>query len=275
MCAHIFQGACDFGLGYCVMDIATIAGMVAGIGIVMYAILSGGSLDTFINVPSILIVFGGGFAATIMRFPLANVFSALSLGAKASFTHKSVSPVEMTNEICKLADIIRKEGPLGLEGVDISDPFLKKGSQYVADGYDPEFMQQTMEKERDLYLDRLDEAQRVYKMLGDAGPAFGMIGTIVGLVQMLSAMDDPAAIGPAMAIALLTTLYGALLANLVALPLADKLSNKIALEEINQSLVIDGVMQLRDNKAPALIREMLEAYMTAKQKAVEPEPAAA
>ncbi len=257
------------------MDIATIAGMVAGIGIVMYAILSGGSVDTFVNVPSMLIVFGGGFAATIMRFPLSNVFSALALGGKASFTHKTVSPVTMTNEICQLADIIRKEGPLGLEGVDISDPFLKKGSQYVADGYDPVFMRETMEKERDLYLERLDEAQRVYKMLGDAGPAFGMIGTIVGLVQMLSAMDDPAAIGPAMAIALLTTLYGALLANLIALPLADKLSNKIAIEEVNQSLVIDGVMQLRDNKAPALIRELLESYMTAKQKQVEEAPAAA
>lgn len=248
------------------MDIATIAGMIAGIGIVMYAILSGGSLDTFVNIPSILIVFGGGFAATIMRFPLSNVFSSLALGAKACFTHRVVSPVEVTNEICSLAEIIRREGPLGLEGVDISDEFLKKGTQYVADGYDVEFMRETMEKERDLYLERLDEAQRIYKMLGDAGPAFGMIGTIVGLVQMLSNMDDPSAIGPSMAIALLTTLYGALLANLIALPLADKLSNKIAIAEVNQSLVIDGVMQLRDNKAPTLIREMLEAYMTAKQK---------
>lgn len=259
------------------MDIATIFGMIAGIGIVMYAILSGGSLDTFVNVPSMLIVFGGGFAATVMRFPLSNVFSALALGGKVAFTHRAQSPVEMTDDICKLADIIRKEGPLGLEGVDIKDPFLMKGTQYVADGYDAEFMRETMEKERDLYIERLEEAQRMYKMLGDAGPAFGMIGTIVGLVQMLSNMDDPSTIGPAMAIALLTTLYGALLANLVALPLADKLSNKITMEEINQSLVIDGVMQLRDNKAPALIREMLESYMTAKQKAqkVDGAPAAA
>jgi len=256
------------------MDIATIAGMIAGIGIVMYAILSGGSLDTFVNIPSILIVFGGGFAATIMRFPLTNVFSSLALGGKVAFTHKNVSPVDVTNEICNLADIIRKEGPLGLEGVDISDEFLKKGTQYVADGYDEDFMRETMEKERDLYIERLEEAQRVYKMLGDAGPAFGMIGTIVGLVQMLSNMDDPAAIGPAMAVALLTTLYGALLANLIALPLADKLSNKIAIEELKQSLVIDGVMQLRENKSPALIREMLETYMTAKQKATAAEAAA-
>lgn len=256
------------------MDIATIGGMIAGIGIVMYAILSGGSLDTFINVPSMLIVFGGGFAATVMRFPLANVFSALGLGGKIAFTHKKISPVEMTDEICKLADIIRKEGPLGLEGVEITDPFLQKGTQYIADGYDPDFMRETMEKERDLYLERLDEAQRIYKMLGDAGPAFGMVGTIVGLVQMLSSMDDPSTIGPAMAIALLTTLYGALLANLIALPLADKLSNKIAIEEVNQSLVIDGIMQLRDNKAPSLIREMLESYMNAKQRTASQEAVA-
>lgn len=263
------------GSGFKIMDIATIGGMIAGIGIVMYAILSGGSLDTFVNVPSLLIVFGGGFAATIMRFPLSNVFSALGLGGKIAFTHRNQSPIDMTNEICNLADIIRKEGPLGLEGVDIADPFLKKGTQYVADGYDEDFMRETMEKERDLYIERLEEAQRVYKMLGDAGPAFGMIGTIVGLVQMLSNMDDPSTIGPAMAIALLTTLYGALLANLVALPLADKLSNKITMEEINQSLVIDGVMQLRDNKAPALIREMLASYLNAKQKAATAEEVAA
>lgn len=256
------------------MDLATIFGLLGGIGIVVYAILSGGTLDTFVNVPSMLIVFGGGFSATVMRFPLSNAFTSLALGGKACFTHKAKSPVDMTNEICNLAEIIRKEGPLGLEGVEITDDFLSKGTQYVADGYDTEFMRETMEKERDLYLERLDEAQRMYKMLGDAGPAFGMIGTIVGLVQMLSAMDDPAAIGPAMAVALLTTLYGAMLANLICLPMADKLSNKIAIEEVNQSLVIDGVMQLRENKAPALIREMLEAYMTAKQKSVE-EPAAA
>ena len=256
------------------MDIATIGGMVAGIGIVMYAILSGGSLDTFINVPSMLIVFGGGFAATVMRFPLANVFTALGLGGKIAFTHKKVSPVEMTDEICKLGEIVRKEGPLGLEGVEISDPFLEKGTQYIADGYEVDFMRETMEKEKDLYLERLDEAQRIYKMLGDAGPAFGMVGTIVGLVQMLSSMDDPATIGPAMAIALLTTLYGALLANLIALPLADKLSNKIAIEEVNQSLVIDGVMQLRDNTSPALIREMLGSYLNAKQRVAALEAAA-
>lgn len=255
------------------MDIATILGLLGGIGIVVYAILSGGTLDTFVNVPSMLIVFGGGFSATVMRFPLKNVFSALGLGAKIAFTHKAVSPVDVTNEICNLADIIRKEGPLGLEGVDISDEFLQKGTQFVADGYDVDFMRETMEKERDLYLERLDEAQRMYKMLGDAGPAFGMIGTIVGLVQMLSAMDDPAAIGPAMAVALLTTLYGAMLANLICLPMADKLANKISIEEMKQSLVIDGVMQLRDNKSPALIREMLESYMTPKEKTVTAEAA--
>lgn len=262
-------------VGVSIMDLATIIGLIGGIGIVVYAILSGGTLDTFVNVPSLLIVFGGGFAATIMRFPLANTMTSLVLGAKACFTHKAQSPVDMTDEICNLAEIIRKEGPLGLEGVDITDEFLSKGTQYVADGYDPEFMRETMEKERDLYLERLDEAQRFYKMLGDAGPAFGMIGTIVGLVQMLSAMDDPAAIGPAMAVALLTTLYGAMMANLICLPMADKLSNKIAIEELNQSLVIDGVMQLRENKAPALIREMLEAYMTAAQKSTAEAAAAA
>ncbi|MGI9379316.1 MAG: MotA/TolQ/ExbB proton channel family protein [Methyloligellaceae bacterium] len=249
------------------MDIATIAGIVAGAVIVGIAILMGGDPGTFINVPSILIVIGGGFAATVIRFPLANVFSALILGAKVAFTHKKTSPKEMIDEITVLAEIIRKEGPLGLENAEIKEVLLQKGSQMVADGYDLEVIRANLERERDLYIERLDEGARIYKSLGDAAPAFGMIGTLVGLVQMLSTMDDPSTIGPSMAVALLTTLYGAVLANLVALPIADKLNNKMSLEELNQTLALDGIVQLRENKSPQLIQESLIAYLPEKQRA--------
>ncbi len=249
------------------MDIATIAGIVAGAVIVGIAILMGGDPGTFINVPSILIVIGGGFAATVIRFPLANVFSALILGAKVAFTHKKTSPKEMIDEITILAEIIRKEGPLGLENAEIKEVLLQKGSQMVADGYDLEVIRANLERERDLYIERLDEGARIYKSLGDAAPAFGMIGTLVGLVQMLSTMDDPSTIGPSMAVALLTTLYGAVLANLVALPIADKLNNKMSLEELNQTLALDGIVQLRENKSPQLIQESLIAYLPEKQRA--------
>lgn len=136
----------------------------------------------------------------------------------------------------------------------------------IADGYDGSFIRESMELARDQYLTRLMEGQRVFKSLGDAAPAFGMIGTLVGLVQMLANMDDPSAIGPAMAVALLTTLYGAVLANLICLPIADKLVAKLGFEEINQTLIIDGIMSVREGKSPALIREMLVAYLPESQR---------
>ncbi|GBF27398.1 chemotaxis protein PomA [bacterium MnTg02] len=248
------------------MDIATIIGIVSGAIVVAIAILLGGDFGTFVNVPSILIVVGGGFAATVIRFPLANVFSALALGGKVAFTHKKTSAKDMIGEIARLAEIVRKDGPLGLEGAEINEDLLKKGSQMVADGYDPDVIRGMLERERDLFLERLSEGARIYKSIGDAAPAFGMIGTLVGLVQMLSTMDDPSTIGPSMAVALLTTLYGAVIANLIALPIADKLGNKAVLEELNQTLALDGIMQLRDNKSPALIRELLVAYLPEKQR---------
>ncbi|MEM7619080.1 MAG: MotA/TolQ/ExbB proton channel family protein [Pseudomonadota bacterium] len=249
------------------MDIATIAGIGAGTVIVAIAILIGGDVGSFVNLPSILIVIGGGFAATIIRFPLANIFSAFALGGAVAFTHKKVSPMDMINEITTLAEVIRKEGPLGLENVEISQELLQKGSQMVADGYELDIIRTMLERERDLFLERLDEGARIYKALGDAAPAFGMIGTLVGLVQMLSTMDDPSTIGPSMAVALLTTLYGAIIANLIALPISDKLNNKAAIEEVNQTLALDGILQLRENKSPQLIREALIAYLPSKERA--------
>ncbi len=249
------------------MDIATIGGILAGTAVVLAAVLVGGDIRTFSDVPSALIVIGGGFSATFIRFPLSVVFSALLLGIKTAFTHKKTNPRDTIVEITNLADTVRKNGPLGLEGIDISDPFLSKGVQYIADGYDGPFILESLERERDLNLERLEDGQRVFKAIGDAAPAFGMIGTLVGLVQMLANMDDPSSIGPAMAIALLTTLYGALLANLIALPIADKLGLKMKFMEINSTLAIDGIMQIRENKSPNLIRELLIAYLPEKMRA--------
>lgn len=248
------------------MDLATIIGIIAGAGIVLTAIFLGGSFSQFVDVPSILLVIGGGAAATLIRFPLSGIAGALILGGKAAFTHKKVEPRDMIEEITQLADIVRKSGPLGLESVEVSDPVLAKGAQYIADGYEAAFIADSLERERDLYLTRLEEGQRVFKAIGDAAPAFGMIGTLVGLVQMLANMDDPSTIGPAMAVALLTTLYGALIANLIALPIHEKLGAKAKVEEVNLSLVIDGILQIRESKSPNLIREMLIAYLPEKHR---------
>lgn len=249
------------------MDLGTLLGIVGSFVVVAVAILLGGSFSQFVDIPSILIVFGGGFAATLIRFPLAGIGGAFVVGGKVAFTSKNIKPRDLIEEISNLAEIVRKSGPLGLENVDVSDPSLAKGVQYIADGYELDFIRESMERERDLTLSRLSEGKRVFKALGDSAPAFGMIGTLVGLVQMLANMDDPSAIGPAMAIALLTTLYGALISNILCLPVVDKLDSKFDVEELNQTLIIDGITQIRENKSPALIKEMLIAYLPEKARA--------
>jgi len=248
------------------MDLATIIGMIAGAAFIAIAIFMGGSFAQFVDYPSIMIVVGGGTAATLIRFPIAGVINAFVTGAKVGFTHKKVDPRELIEQIAEMGDIVRKNGPLGLENVEVGEPNLKKGAQYIADGYDAVFIRETMELERDQYIGRLSEGQRIFKSLGDAAPAFGMIGTLVGLVQMLANMSDPSAIGPAMAVALLTTMYGAVLANLICLPMSDKLASKLDIEDVNQTLMIDGIMSIRDGKSPALIKEMLTAYLPEKQR---------
>ncbi|MGV8854366.1 MAG: motility protein A [Devosia sp.] len=243
------------------MDIATIAGIVVGAAVIGWAISLGGSFGAFVDLPSVLVVIGGGLAATVIRFPLAGIGPAFVLGGRVAFTHKKVNPRETIQAIVEMGEIVRKKGPLGLETFQTGEPGLARGATYVADGHDAAYIRDSLELARDQYLSRLSEGQRIFKSLGDAGPAFGMIGTIVGLVQMLGNMSDPAAIGPAMAVALLTTLYGAVLANLVCLPLADKLSAKLDLEEINQTLIIDGVIGVKNGMSPSLLREQLVAYL--------------
>jgi chemotaxis protein MotA len=243
------------------MDLATIIGIIVAFVVVLGAIFAGGEFMTFVNVPSILIVVGGATATTVLRFPLTGVLGAFALGGKIVFSQKKFNAREMIDEMARLADIIRKNGPLGLEGVPIEDEFLSKGIQYIADGYNAEFIRETMERERDLNLDRLEEGARVYKAYGDAAPAFGMIGTLVGLVQMLSTMDDPSTIGPSMAVALLTTLYGAMISNMVCLPISDKLNSKFKTEELSQNLAIDGILQIRANKSPDVIKDVLVSYL--------------
>lgn len=249
------------------MDLATLLGILGAFTIVTVAIFLGGSFGQFIDIPSMLIVIGGGLAATLIRFQVSDIIAAFGTGFKVALAGKNASPRDLISEITNLSEIVRKSGPLGLENVDVSDPVLAKGVQYVADGYEMEFIKEAMERERDLQLSRLSEGKRVFKALGDSAPAFGMIGTLVGLVQMLANMDDPSAIGPSMAVALLTTLYGALISNILCLPLVDKLDAKFDVDELNQTLIIDGVLQIRESKSPALIQEMLIAYLPEKFRA--------
>ncbi len=160
-------------------------------------------------------------------------------------------------------------GPIGLEKGEIEDPFLAKGVRFVADGYDGNFIRDNLERDRDNFLTHLDEGQKIYRAVGDCAPAFGMIGTLIGMVQMFANMTDPSKLGPFMAGALLATFYGAALANMFCLPIADKLHLKLVDEEINRTLIIDGILMIREAKSPTLVREMLLAYLPEKHRHTE------
>jgi chemotaxis protein MotA len=254
------------------MDIMTGAGLVAGIIVIATMMLLGGDLHIFISEHAVIIIFGGSIAATMIRFPLGVMLHGLPLGAKFAFTMSRLSARDLVDELARIAEIARKQGPVGLEKVETDEPFLAKGIRYVADGYDLEFIRDNMERDRDNFLMHLDEGSKIYRAIGDCAPAFGMIGTLIGMVQMFANMTDPSKLGPFMATALLATLYGALVANLFCLPIADKLHGKLLDEETNRTLIIDGILMIRDSKSPTLVREMLLAYLPEKHRHEEGEP---
>jgi chemotaxis protein MotA len=254
------------------MDIATSLGLLAGLIVVCSLILMGGDFRMFYDVHALIVIFGGSFAATLIRFPLSSILHGVPLGARFAFTVRRTTARDLVEELASVAEIARKQGPVGLEKVETDDLFLAKGIRYVADGYDANFIRDNMERDRDNFLLHLDEGSKIYRAVGDCAPAFGMVGTLIGMVQMFSNMSDPSKLGPFMAVALLATLYGALVANLICLPLADKLHGKLIDEETNRTLIIDGILMIRDSKSPALVREMLLAYLPEKHRETEGEP---
>ena len=257
------------------MDISTGIGLACGAVVVSTLILLGGDFRMFYDLHAIIVIFGGSTSATLIRFPLAAIIHGLPLGIKYAFTMRAIGTRELVDELAGLAEIARKSGPVGLEKVIPEDPFLAKGVRFIADGYDADFIRDNLERDRDNFLTHLDEGQKIYRAYGDCAPAFGMIGTLLGMVQMFANMTDPSKLGPFMAVALLATLYGALVANLICLPIADKLHVKLVDEEVNRTLIIDGILMIRDSKSPALVREMLLAYLPEKHRHEEAELAPA
>ncbi len=244
------------------MDIATAAGIVGGIATVVAIIMiDGGNFAAYFDKHAVIIIFGGAAAATMVRFPFSAIAHGLPMGMKFAFTMRAMHPRELIDEITKIAEVVRKSGPIALENVQVADPFLAQGVRFIADGYDKDFIRDTLERDRDNFLMRLEEGSKVYRAIGDCAPAWGMIGTILGMVTMFANMEDPSKLGPAMATALLATLYGAVIANMITLPIADKLHLKLEEEEVSRSLIIDGILQIRDAKSPSLVREMLLAYL--------------
>lgn len=254
------------------MDLATLLGLLGAMGVVMAAIITGGSPIIFMNVPSILIVLGGTALVVMMKFTLGQFFGAFKVAARA-FMFKLDEPEDLIATVVELATIARKEGMLALENAEINNEFLRDGVRMLIDGNNREVVSAVMSKDLQQTIDRHKWGSKVFSATGDVAPAMGMIGTLIGLVQMLSAMDDPKSIGPAMAVALLTTLYGAVLANMVAIPIADKLDLRKAQEGRIKAMCIDGVLAIQEGQNPRIIESMLKAYLEPKERNKEAEAA--
>lgn len=245
------------------MDIATIIGFVFGMGLIIGAIILQGEIVTFASLTSVMIVMGGTMAATLIKFSLPRVINILKL-VKIALSKDTENPMDSIEILVSFAEKARREGLLALEDevVDLDNDFLKKGIQLVVDGTDPELVRNIMETKLTFIKERHSEGQSVLETMGDLAPAFGMIGTLIGLVSMLVALDDPDAIGAGMATALLTTLYGVLVANLIFIPLAGKLEVKSGQEVIMKELMIEGLLSIQAGENPRIVREKLEAFLS-------------
>lgn len=250
------------------MDIATLVGILGALGLVVAAMVMGGDIMIFVNPPSLLIVVGGTLFTVLIKFTLSQYLGIGKVAGKA-FMFKSIAPEDIIAETVEMADAARKGGLLSLEDKQVSSDFMQRGIQLLVDGHDPDVVKTLLKKEMQQTTDRHAASINLFKAMGDVAPAMGMIGTLVGLVQMLSNMSDPKSIGPAMAVALLTTMYGAIIATVIALPMADKLSVRKDEEELNQSLIIDGLLAIQAGQNPRVIEQMLKNYLPEKKRGAE------
>ncbi|MBN2212155.1 MAG: MotA/TolQ/ExbB proton channel family protein [Sedimentisphaerales bacterium] len=246
------------------MDLATLIGLFLGISLVGYAIFAGAGdkVGVFIDPGSAMMVIGGSIASTLVSFPLAAFLRSGKIFSKA-LMHKEQSAQKLIADLVGYAEIARRDGILSLENAtrDANDPFIVKGIQMAVDGTDPELIEQIMNNELEAIAGRHDQGKAIFDNFGKYGPAFGMIGTLVGLVVMLMNMDDPSKIGPGMAMALLTTLYGSMFANMFALPVADKLSQRSDEELMLKTIIIKGVMSIQSGDNPRIVEQKLKTFL--------------
>ncbi len=252
------------------MDIATVIGIIGALAIIAVAMVLSGGIILFINVPSMLVVFGGASFAVLAMFPMGTTIGSFKVVLKA-ILNKAENPDELIEKGVELATIARKEGILGLEGQEIPNEFLQKGISLCVDGHEPDFVQRMLSKDINLAVERHELGQKFLMKLADMGPAMGMIGTLIGLVGMLANMDDPKTIGPSMAVALLTTLYGAVLANALCIPLADKLTYLADQQRLSRTLILEIIGAIQEGINPKVMGEMLQTYLPEGKRAVAAE----
>ena len=249
------------------MDIATLVGIVCAFALVLSAIMIGGDIKLFFDIPSLMIVLGGTLGATLVNYPLPDVLKVLKV-VKNAFFHRSNTTKDLISSLVTLAGTARREGILALETPisRLGDEFMKKGIQLSIDGFEPNSIREILGTEIISIQDRHKLGSEIFTTLGTFAPALGMIGTLIGLVQMLKTMDDPSTIGPSMAVALLTTFYGAILANLFCLPVAGKLRTRSGEEVITKELITEGIIAIAKGDNPRIIEQKLNAYLPTRQR---------
>ncbi|MCP4955244.1 MAG: flagellar motor protein PomA [Photobacterium aquimaris] len=247
------------------MDLATLIGLLGAFAFILMAMLVGGDLVMFADTSSVFIVIGGSLFVVLMKYNISQFFGAAKVAAKA-FIFKTDKPDDLIAQIVTMADSARKGGFLALEEMEVENPFLRKGIDLLVDGHDADTVRMILRKDIALTNERHEQGASIFSSLGDVAPAMGMIGTLIGLVAMLSNMNDPKSIGPAMAVALLTTLYGSILANMVALPIADKLMLRKNEERLNRLLILDGVLAIQEGQNPRVIDSYLKNYLHEKKR---------
>ena len=245
------------------MDFATVLGVISAFSLVIAAIVTGGGVLVFWSPPSLLIVVGGTFGATLINYPFSEFFSLLSYLKNALF--KDRMPLnENIDTLVQLVRESRKEGILALENRSNDttlDPFMRQGLVLLVDGLKAEMIEEILLLDMESTRERHELGAHIFTTMGTIAPAMGLVGTLIGLVQMLQTMDDPASIGPAMAIALLTTFYGAVLANFIFLPLAGKLRRRSQRELFLRRLVAEGIVAIARGDNPQVVQYRLESFL--------------
>ena len=247
------------------MDIASLVGLIGAVAMIIGAMLQGGGIGAFIDVPSILIVFGGTFFAVMYTAPMGTFLGSFGAMGKA-FTPSVYKTDELIEKMVELSNMARKDGMMALEGQEVADKFFEKGMQMLVDGADEDKLVKQLKQEIASMKRRHEGGQGVVKAWIDIAPAMGMIGTLVGLVLMLGNMADPKAIGPAMAVALLTTLYGAFIANILFAPMLTKLEGYTADEIVYRELVIEGLRGIAKGESGRNIQDQMVTALPPKEQ---------
>ncbi len=249
------------------MDIATVIGIVLGIAFILISILMGGSLALFISPASVMITCGGALAAVVISYSMKDLTNIVAVMMNV-FSTRDDSPQETIGLLVKFAERARREGILALEKQmeEVTDTFLKNGIQLAVDGTEPELLKDIMQTEL-VYLEgRHKKGQNQMQAFADFGPAWGMIGTLIGLILMLANLDDPDALGPGMAMALITTFYGSAMANLLFTPFTVKLKDKSGAEILIRELMIQGILSIQSGDNPRIVEQKLNSFIAPKER---------